>query len=116
MVREYIHEILKITTPILFLLTLAANFLYNRNGLVTRKTLRVTYVGFLLSGISLLMMWFSGDPSPETLIFLILLGCVTFVVFSAVWAVHYFSLPYIEEMVEKKQRLLEEIKEKHSKK
>jgi Na+/melibiose symporter-like transporter len=111
MAREYIHGILKITTPILFLLTLAANFLYNRNGLVTRKTLRVTYVGFLLSGISLwILIWFSYNLSESQMLALILLGCVTFVVVSAVWAVHYFTLPYIEDMVEKKQRLFEEIK------
>ena len=117
MIKEYIHGILKITTPIFFLLTLAANFLYNRNGLVTRKTLRITYAGFLLFCISLwALAWFSYAPSESQMVVMILIDCVAFVIFSTMWAVYYFSLPYIEEMVEKKKRLLEEIKEKSNQK
>jgi hypothetical protein len=103
MTREYIYEILKITTGILVLLTLAANFLFNRNGLVTRKTLKVTYVGGLLSWISLLLtVWLS--PSELPILTFILCGGTVFVLFSIMWAWYYFTLPYFEKMVEKNEK------------
>jgi hypothetical protein len=103
MTRESIYEILKITTLILFLLTTASSFLFKRNGLVTRKTLKVTYVGGVLTGISILLTAWLSEPSPSESITLslILCGSGTFVISSILWALKYFSLPYIEKMVEK---------------
>lgn len=100
MTREYIYEILKITTIILVLLTLASGFLFGRNGFITRKTLKVTYVGGLLSWISLLLtVWLS--PSELPILTFILCSGACFALFSIMWAWYYFTLPYIEKMVEK---------------
>lgn len=101
MAREFAYGILKTVTTILVLLTLASNFLFTRNGHVTRKTLRVTYVGALLSGISMfLLAWFSeSSPSTSTKFSLVLCGFGSFVLFSVLWALKYFSLPYVENKI-----------------
>jgi hypothetical protein len=107
MTREYIHQILIIITAILILLTLASNFLFTHNGHVTRKSMKVTYVGILLSAISgLLTNWLSYDPPPSTSkIFTdILVVSVGLVIFSVYWASKYFSLPFLEKTIESIQK------------
>lgn len=102
MIRDYLLEGLKVITIILVVITLISFFFFTRNGLVTRKTLMVSYICFLLSVIS---GWFTGilyNPSPSTaLTSALCLGSITFI-FSLFWVFKYFSLPYIEKKVEKK--------------
>lgn len=114
MTREFAYEILRIITTILVLLTLASSFLFMRNGYVTRKTLRITYIGALLSGISMfLLAWFSeASPSESTRLSLVLCGCGSFALFSVFWALKYFSLPHVENKIDE---IREDFNKKHTK-
>jgi hypothetical protein len=65
--------------------------------------MKVTYVGILLSAISLLLTnWLSYDPPPsKSKIFTdILVIGVGLAIFSFYWAIKYFSLPFLEKTIE----------------
>ena len=103
MIREYLLEGLKVITIILMLATLTSAFFFTRNGLVTRKTLIVMFIGFLLFVISALatsVLLYMPSRSEILLSVLCLGGLIT--IFGVFWAFKYYSLPYIEKKIEKK--------------
>ena len=104
MTKEYIYNILKIVWVILLLFTLASNFLFTRGGFVTRKTLKVTYIGYLFLLISgLLFYWFAFEAPPNNKILNIICIGGTFIIFSAYSAFkYYFVGQNIDEIAEQK--------------
>ena len=99
MMREYLIYSLEVVTFILGVTTLISCFFFTRKGFVTRKTLKLTFACFLLFTIS---AWLTGvlyDPS-KALTGGLCLGGFT-IVFGLIWAVKYFSLPYVEKIIDK---------------
>jgi hypothetical protein len=99
MITEYLLYSLEIITTILGLITLISVFFFTRKGFVTRKTLMITFLCFLLFTIS---AWLTGvlyKPSAALTGGLCLGGFI--IVFGLFWAVKYFSLPYVEKKIDK---------------
>ncbi len=98
-------NILKILTIIFVLLLLVSSFLFNRRGRITRKTLILTLIFFLLSVAS---GWLTAVLTYHQSIESILgsLGCigVVLIIVAVFWAILYWRLPHLEKWVDKPTR------------
>lgn len=100
--RENLVNIFEFLTIILVILVFVSPFLFTSRGLVSRKTLLVSFVCFVLLSLSLWVTAVLTKPSIAAPALICLGSIVTLV--DIVFAVKYLTLPIYRSYIDKKIR------------
>ena len=103
--QAVVVNILKALTMIFVVLLLVSSFLFNRRGHITRKTLLLTLIFFILAVAS---AWLTAVLTYHESIEMILgsLSCMggLLIIVAVFWAILYWRLPHLEKWVDKPTR------------
>ena len=98
--REYLVQGFEILTGILCVVLFISAFLFTSKGLISRKTLIVSFACFVLFMASLWITAALTNPSTAMLTLICLTGVV--ILGGIVFAVKYYTLPSYRRYIEKK--------------
>src|SRR5262245_19986773 len=98
--RENFMPIFKFLTAVLGILLLISPFLFTSKGLVSRRTLLITYICFVFFATSL---WVTAVLTYPSVAILPSIICVSAVIILAgtVFAIKYFTLPIYKKFLDK---------------
>jgi len=97
-IKEYIIAGLKFLVVVMSLLSVVSAFFYNSRGLVSRKTLVISYLFFILFAICLWLLISIIEPSL-TIQSMIFLGACLIIV-SVIYGIKYLSLPFFKKIAD----------------